>query len=94
MCGCLSRKNGKRRLSSRTTSTVKVDNSCKEMYEELSNLDLVIIKILKDLKDNILVEANKKIRIWIRDLDKGCPDEYGFNTIKQYIENEYPKYNT
>ncbi|MCA9749283.1 MAG: hypothetical protein KC414_09260 [Romboutsia sp.] len=95
MCGCLSKKNvTKNRAIKSSTISTRRDIGCMNMYEELKNIDLVIIKILKENKDSILIQANKQLRKWINNLNIKCPNEYEINVIKEYINNEYSEYNT
>ena len=99
MCKCLSKistSSNKSTTYTKSTSTQKTEpiSVCGYMYNELLQLGLLVLKILKETKDEIIKETNDQILVWIRNLDKECPDEYELNVIKEYIEHEYPEYIT
>lgn len=94
MCGCLGRKKDSKINKRRTVADKSKEPVCMDMYEELRELDLKVISLLKVTDDSILKQSNKQLRKWITDLKINCPDEYEYVTLKQYIEDEYSKYNT
>ena len=98
MCGCLGNKSS---VSSgnysknKTTTTIKSkEKVCMDLYSELKNLDFKVVQILEKNNDSLLKQANKQLRMWIRNLDKTCPPEYERQVLTQFIEDEFTKYNT
>lgn len=99
MCGCLSNKNEGLESSSQSNDVVIPSSSeggiCGHMREELNTLDGIIIDIYKNhVKDPLLLESNRMIRKWVKNLENECPNYYELNTIKEYVENEYSEYIT
>lgn len=97
MCGCLSSNKSSSSSSSKTRVAITSSNestSCEDKYIELLNLDLKVVEILRKHKDELLKETSVKLREWIRNLKRECPDENELQVITEFIENEYTKYNT
>ena len=107
MCGCLNKNNSNtvvnsnrniqsknaRVISTETNPNLEVLN-CEITYENLRDTDLKAIAILRINKDSLVNDANKKLIFWIRNLKNECPNVDEFNILKDFIENEYTKYNT
>lgn len=84
MCvGCTSNRNQKAR---------RKEPECQYLFTELSNLDLKIIDMFKISKDNNFLPINKLLTGWIKNLTNECPPTDELNIVREYIENEYPKY--
>lgn len=67
-------------------------SECGYLHTELSNLDLQILDMYKVSKDDNLIEVNKTLRAWITNLSRECPPSSDLNVIREFINNEYPKY--
>ena len=93
MCGCggsIKRTSGSTRNRVTTSSSSTVVTGCRSMYNELADLDIKIIALLKlDSTDTIYRESNTQVRVWIRNLGVECPPGEEYQTLKEYIENEY-----
>lgn len=98
MCGCLNRNNSN---SNKTISRTKnINNSgeslfidCDITYKELSSLDLKVLEMLRaDNNNSLLKEINNKLLFWLRNIRNTCPNLGEFNTLKNYIEDEYTKF--
>lgn len=100
MCGCLSNKTSS---NNRTVQSTKLHSmqevnrvtiNCFTTYEEIRDLDLKVLKLLKNNNDSFLKELNRQLIFWFRNINNECPPEEDFNLIKEYIEDEYTKHNT
>lgn len=102
MCGCLSNKKevaeGLESSSQVNDIVTPLDSNegvCEHKREELNTLDGIIIDIYKNhVKDPLLLESNRMIRKWVKNLENECPNYYELNTIREYVENEYAEYIT
>lgn len=96
MCGCSSvtTKSSPQPRYFRTSSgeELNMGEGCLYMYEELHQLELKVIELLKDHSDPILTDFNKKLRVWVRNLEVACPNEEELNIVRDYVENEYTEY--
>lgn len=106
MCGCLNKTSSpivssnrvstnknSRTIVTQTNPNLEVLN-CEVTYENLKDTDLKAIAILKINKDSLINEANRRLIFWIRNLKNECPDVNEFNILKEFIDNEYTKYQT
>ena len=39
-----------------------------------------------------LAQTQKVVRMWIRELPNGCPNEDDLNEVREFINNDYGKY--
>lgn len=101
MCGCLnnstmSKSNTTTKVSSTqktsTNTILKKTVECSITYEEIRDLDLKVIQILRVHKDELLTEINRQLIYWFRNINQECPDLQEYETLKAYVENEYTKY--
>lgn len=101
MCGCMSNvttsKNtsttvNKISVSTTTTTPLKSSINCDITYEEIRDLDLKVLQILRKEKDDFLMQINRQLIYWFRNINNECPNLEEYNIIKQYVENEYTKY--
>ena len=81
----------------KTNRTVsKKDNSrvCSYLYTELTNLDFQVLDLFKRTKESQYREVNATLRGWINNLNNDCPPYEDLSLIREFIEDEYPKYFT
>lgn len=77
--------------STKNTPMLK-KSECGYLFTEITNLDLQILDMYKVSKDANLLEVNRTLRTWITNLSRECPPSDELNTVREYINNEYPKY--
>lgn len=85
-CGC---GNSVSSTVSRTSGVTL--SKCPELYEVLRSLDLRVINLMNVENDNILMETNRQLRLWMRNLNKYCPTEEEISTVRQFVENKENK---
>ena len=70
--------------------------ACTKMYDELSLLDRKIIQLHRKFKWSEkgykLAQTQKVVRMWIRELPNGCPNEDDLNEVKEFVNGDYGKY--
>ena len=98
MCNCSSSISNnsvfdKYKKKSSTTTSSSQESVCGYMYNELLELDLKAIELLKDHSDSILTQMSAQLRTWIRNLKNECPESNELEIITEYINNEYSEYN-
>lgn len=89
MCGCLGKNkdNNKKILN-------KNKVSCIGELQTLNDLNIKVLDMLKVERNSLLLEANKQIRLWIKNINRRCPNPQEYQIMIDYVNNEYTKYNT
>ena len=81
MCSCNS-------TSSSNVSTRRAVGECPELYEVLRGLDLRVLNLLTVEPSDILLDTNRQLRFWMRNLRSYCPTEEDVSTVESFIETE------
>lgn len=89
MCGCGAIKNNSKGTTSTSTKLCQ-DPS----YTDLRTLDLKVLEMLQGgYKAADMLEANTILNGWIQTLKSGCPPDSEYQTLKQFITDEYTIFN-
>lgn len=83
MCGCNKNSNTLNAVQRNTVGLSK----CPELHEVLRSLDLRVINLLNKESNSLLMETNRQLRLWMRNLNKYCPSEEEIETVRLFLEN-------
>jgi len=86
-CGC----SGSSSTLSTTKSQAVTLSKCPELQEVLRALDLRVLNLLAVQQTALLLETNRQLRFWMRNLNKYCPTEEEIDTVTQFVSNEENK---
>lgn len=65
---------------------------CEVNYSALKEFDTKVLLLLRRIKSSTLRQANKKIRIWIKEYNFKCPPLSEVEVLQKFIEDEYSEY--